>query len=56
MIEHMVGDKVETMVKHQPIKRLGTPDDIAEMALFLAGDHSTYCTGQAFTVDGGLYG
>jgi 3alpha(or 20beta)-hydroxysteroid dehydrogenase len=56
MIEHMVGDKVESMVKHQPIKRLGTPDDIAEMALFLAGDRSSYCTGQAFTVDGGLYG
>ena len=40
----------------QPIERLGTVDDIAEMALFLATDRSSYCTGQAFTVDGGVHG
>lgn len=56
MTETMITGKEEAMAKHQPIKRLGTPDDIAEMALFLATDRSSYCTGQAFTVDGGLYG
>ena len=56
MTETMISGKEEAMAKHQPIKRLGTPDDIAEMALFLATDRSSYCTGQAFTVDGGLYG
>lgn len=56
MTEDMIRDKQDAMVKHQPIKRLGVPEDIAEMALFLATDRSSYCTGQAFTVDGGVYG
>jgi 3alpha(or 20beta)-hydroxysteroid dehydrogenase len=56
MIEEMVSGKEEKMASRQPIKRLGTPDDIAEMALFLASDRSSYCTGQAFTVDGGVHG
>ncbi len=37
-----------------PIKRLGKPDDIANIALWLASDESTFVTGQTFTVDGGL--
>ncbi len=56
MIADFVDGREDRMVSHQPIKRLGTPDDIAEMALFLASDRSGYCTGQAFTVDGGLHG
>ncbi len=56
MIEDMVTGKEERMASRQPIRRLGTPDDIAEMALFLASDRSSYCTGQAFTVDGGVFG
>jgi 3alpha(or 20beta)-hydroxysteroid dehydrogenase len=56
MIEDMVSGKEEKMASRQPIQRLGTPDDIAEMALFLASDRSSYCTGQSFTVDGGVHG
>ena len=56
MIAEMVDGKEERMISRQPIKRLGTPNDIAEMALFLASDRSSYCTGQAFTVDGGVHG
>ena len=56
MIEDMVTGKEERMASRQPIRRLGTPGDIAEMALFLASDRSSYCTGQAFTVDGGVFG
>jgi NAD(P)-dependent dehydrogenase (short-subunit alcohol dehydrogenase family) len=37
----------------QPIPRVGRPSDIAEMALFLASDRSTFITGQAIIVDGG---
>ncbi|MBV1879096.1 MAG: glucose 1-dehydrogenase [Pseudomonadales bacterium] len=40
--------------KTQPIPRAGLPDDIAQMACFLAGDRSTFVTGQAMVVDGGL--
>ena len=57
MIADMVsGSRGEKMVSRQPIKRLGTPEDIAEMALFLGVDRSSYCTGQQFTVDGGVHG
>ena len=38
----------------QPIPRVGQPDDIAQMACWLAGDHSTFVTGQAIAVDGGI--
>lgn len=43
-----------SMVDAQPIRRPGEPRDIAEMALFLASDRSTFVTGQAFVVDGGF--
>src|SRR5690606_21615466 len=42
------------MVHAQPIERAGEPRDIAEMALFLVGDRSTFVTGQQFVVDGGF--
>lgn len=37
-----------------PARRLGTPDDLAGIAVFLASDDSDYCIGGIFTVDGGL--
>jgi 3alpha(or 20beta)-hydroxysteroid dehydrogenase len=36
-----------------PIPRQGTPDDVAQLVLFLASDESRYCTGAEFVVDGG---
>ena len=37
-----------------PLKRGGTPEDVANLALFLASDMSTYITGQTINVDGGM--
>ncbi|MGB0390863.1 MAG: 3-oxoacyl-[acyl-carrier-protein] reductase [Salibacteraceae bacterium] len=37
-----------------PLKRGGTPEDVANMAMFLASDMSTYVTGQTLNVDGGM--
>jgi NAD(P)-dependent dehydrogenase (short-subunit alcohol dehydrogenase family) len=37
-----------------PARRLGTPEDLAGIAVFLASDDSDYCAGGIFTVDGGL--
>jgi 3alpha(or 20beta)-hydroxysteroid dehydrogenase len=56
MIDQMISGKEDKIASRQPIRRLGTPEDIAEMALFLASDRSSYCTGQSFTVDGGVHG
>ena len=42
-----------TYAVRQPIPRTGMPEDIAEMALFLASDRSSFVTGQALVVDGG---
>jgi NAD(P)-dependent dehydrogenase (short-subunit alcohol dehydrogenase family) len=36
-----------------PMQRVGEPDDIAGLALFLASDAGRYATGQNFTIDGG---
>ena len=37
-----------------PLRTIGTPDDIAHAALFLASNASRYLTGQAIEVDGGM--
>ncbi|MDH4144060.1 MAG: SDR family oxidoreductase [Acidimicrobiia bacterium] len=41
--------------KYQPIGRIGEGEDIANMALFLASDESTFVTGTAAVVDGGFH-
>ena len=41
------------MARMQPIGRPGQPEDIANAALWLAGDESSFVTGQAIVVDGG---
>jgi 3-oxoacyl-[acyl-carrier protein] reductase len=41
------------ILKSIPFGRLGTPEEIADVALFLASDHARWITGQTITVDGG---
>jgi 2-keto-3-deoxy-L-fuconate dehydrogenase len=41
-------------IARQPMGRLGRPEEIAAIAVYLAGDESAYATGQVFVVDGGL--
>jgi len=43
----------ETMRADRPLKREGTPEDIAEAALYFAGERSRYVTGTVLPVDGG---
>ena len=41
-------------IARQPMGRLGTAEEIAAIAVYLAGDESAYTTGQVFVVDGGI--
>jgi NAD(P)-dependent dehydrogenase (short-subunit alcohol dehydrogenase family) len=45
---------VAAMMKKNPLGRAGTPEDVADVALWLASEDSGYVTGQAIVVDGGL--
>ena len=42
------------MADAYPLGRLGVPNDVAEAVAFLAGDASTWITGQTIVIDGGL--
>ena len=43
-------------IARQPIGRIGTPEEIAAIAVYLASDESAYTTGVAFSIDGGMSG
>ena len=43
-------------IARQPLGRLGTAEEIASIAVYLASDESAYTTGQPFIVDGGITG
>jgi len=50
-VRNKAGDMIKKLI---PMRRIGTPDDIARVAVFLASADSAYLTGQVLTVDGGL--
>ena len=49
-----VKDMLDSMIRRIPMQRLGDPDDIGKVALFLASDMSSYMTGEQIVVDGGV--
>jgi 3-oxoacyl-[acyl-carrier protein] reductase len=51
----VLSDKVkEKLIENVPLKRLGSPEDVANLAAFLASDNAGYITGQVINVDGGM--
>lgn len=51
--QFLAGDQVKAIVSRYVIRRLGKPDDVASMALFLCSDASGWITGQTYPVNGG---
>jgi glucose 1-dehydrogenase len=47
-------EKLDALLRNIPLGRLGTPEDVAGLAAFLASDDASYVTGATFVVDGGL--
>ena len=46
--------EMKSLLSNIPLNRLGTPDDVAELAAFLASDKAGYITGSTYVIDGGL--
>lgn len=49
----MADDRARALVADQPIQRIGEPDEVARLMVFLVSEESAYCTGAEFVIDGG---
>ncbi len=55
MTSAMNKEKIQAVVSQIPLKRPGTPEEVAHTVCFLASDSAAYITGQVIHVNGGLY-
>ena len=55
MTEILADNQKEALTAQIPMGRLGTPDEVAQLVLFLAGEGGSYITGQTIHVNGGMY-
>jgi len=52
---NVLPDKIKAEVKERvPVRRLGEPEDIADLVAYLASPSAGYITGQVIAVDGGM--
>lgn len=54
MLAEFSRETLDELAEETPLGRLGTPEDVANLACFLAGDEAGFLTGQVFGVNGGL--
>jgi len=54
MTKGLNEDRKQLMLNAIPLKRIGTPEEVANLVLFLACEDSSYTTGQVIHVDGGM--
>ncbi|GAB6927894.1 glucose 1-dehydrogenase [Paenibacillus sp. JCM 10914] len=54
MVDDPEADRVSEIVKGIPMQRLGKPEEVANLVVYLASDDSSYSTGADFVVDGGF--
>jgi 3-oxoacyl-[acyl-carrier protein] reductase len=55
MTDSLPDDQKEALASQIPMGRLGTPNEVAQAVLFLAGESGSYITGQTIHVNGGMY-
>ena len=55
MTNHFKEKELENILNQIPANKMGNPQNIADLALFLASDKGEYITGQTISVDGGLF-
>jgi len=55
MTDKLPSERKEAVLSMIPLQRFGQPEDVAELVAFLASDRAGYITGQAITIDGGLF-
>ncbi len=53
MLNGMPREYIDAVIAANPVKRVGRPDEIADLALFLASDESSFITGTDIVIDGG---
>jgi NAD(P)-dependent dehydrogenase (short-subunit alcohol dehydrogenase family) len=54
MVSAIPGDILDTIVERVPMRRLGTPEEVAHAVLFLLDDRSSYITGAVIAINGGI--
>ncbi len=54
-LRNTAGDYADELVKQMPLSRLGTPDDMADAALFLLSEQASWIPGHILNVDGGQF-
>jgi len=54
MLLSMPADALEALRQKPPLKRIGTPEDVANLYLFLASDEASYISGEVIRIDGGM--
>jgi len=57
MLEGVINERPEieeALIQYEPVRRLGTPEEVAEAAVWLCSDRASFVTGQALAVDGGI--
>ena len=54
MTDKLNDVQIETILKKIPMNRFGSPNDVANLAVFLSSEDASYITGQTFHINGGM--